>query len=138
MIPLAIVFHEGGVGVRVAVEAGEGITVGVVVPLGCVGVDVMDMSLVETGTVVLEFCVGCALMLVGRHAINEKMHRSRQFKTGGIILPILPRRLILFILSPLMFAPDYPHTLKHRKGLCVEIIVKKARICRLAINGCLC
>ncbi len=43
MIPLAIVFHEGGVAVTVGVEVGKGLVVGVAVFLGCVGEDIIEL-----------------------------------------------------------------------------------------------
>jgi hypothetical protein len=124
--------------VIVAVGVGEGTIVGVAVPLVCVGVDVMGMLLAEAVAVAFELCVECALMLVSWHAINEKMQRSRHPKTGCIILPVWFGCLILFIPCSSILAPDYPHASKHRKGLRVEIIVKKAQICRLAFSECLC
>jgi hypothetical protein len=122
----------------VTVGVCEGALVEVAVLLGCIGVDVVNVPLVEVGMIAFELCVGCALLLVGWHANNENTHRSKHHKMGCVILLGWIRWLILIILNPLLSALDYPHGLKHRKGLWVDIIVKKVGICRLAFSGCLC
>lgn len=88
MIPAAIVSQAGGVAVSVGIDVGEGLIVGVAVFLGCVGEDIIELSLVGVEVIAFELCAGCASMLAGRQAISNRMLRSGYHKAGWIDSPI--------------------------------------------------